>query len=165
MQSDDKLSINLTHQQTSGAQAARYVTVLRDVYRLSNSSAHLAVLSTHLLCMLFANLGDDALAFLTGVWLTAGSKDEDEQSHIQYAALKHAAAFLEAHVVAQRTIDFQTVFPAMLVMLQSPDASVREAVARCIAVVVRLSSVKEAEAVYAFDAIYGADSCECTESL
>lgn len=115
--------------------------------------------------MLFANLGDDALAFLTGVWLTAGSKDEDEQSHIQYAALKHAAAFLEAHVVAQRTIDFQTVFPAMLVMLQSPDASVREAVARCIAVVVRLSSVKEAEAVYAFDAIYGADSCECTESL
>lgn len=137
------------------------MTLLREVYRLSNSSAHLALLSTHLLCMLFGNLGDDALAFLTGVWLNAGSGSQDEQYHIEYAALKHAAAFLEAHVVAQRTIDFQTVFPAMLVMLQSTDASVREAVARCIAVVVRIAGVKEAEAVYAFDAIYGADSSEC----
>ncbi|KAI0632952.1 hypothetical protein C8Q77DRAFT_1120632 [Trametes polyzona] len=146
----------------SSKQAAHYVQLLRDVYRLSNSSAHLALLSTHLLCMLFGNLGDDALAFLAGVWLNAGSISEsdstDEHTQVQYAALRHAAAFLEAHVVADRTVDFQTVFPAMLVMLQSPDESVRGAVALCIAVVVRICGAKEAESVYAFDAIYGADS-------
>ena len=80
--------------------------------------------------------------------------------HIQYAALRHAGAFLEAHVVTQRTFDFQTVLPAMLVMLQHADASVREAAIRCIAVAVKLSHSQEAEAVYAFDAIYGGDSCE-----
>ncbi|KAI0369251.1 hypothetical protein BV20DRAFT_968110 [Pilatotrama ljubarskyi] len=147
---------------TSDTQGSRYVKLLRDVYRLSNSSAHLALLSTHLLRALFVNLGNDALAFLVGIWLTAKSdselKLEVEQSHIQYAALRHAGAFLEAHVVTQRIIDFQTVFPAILIMLQSPDAAVREAAARCIGVVIKLSSSKEAEAVYAFDAIYGSDS-------
>ncbi|OSD00001.1 hypothetical protein PYCCODRAFT_1479448 [Trametes coccinea BRFM310] len=144
------------------SQATRYVQLLRDVYRLSNSSAHLALLSTHLLRSLFVNLGDDALAFLAGVWLTASSSGKlaDEQSHIQYAALRHAGAFLEAHVVTQRTVDFQTVLPAMLVMLQSQDSSVREAAIRCIAVVIKISSAKEAEAVYAFDAIYGDVSSE-----
>ncbi|CDO68790.1 hypothetical protein BN946_scf184989.g56 [Trametes cinnabarina] len=144
------------------SQATRYIQLLRDVYRLSNSSAHLALLSTHLLRSLFVNLGDDALAFLVGVWLAASSaaqnKSADEQSHIQYAALRHAGAFLEAHVVTQRTVDFQTVLPAMLIMLQSQDATVREAAIRCIAVVIRISHAKEAEAVYAFDAIYGNES-------
>ncbi|KAI9060150.1 hypothetical protein FKP32DRAFT_1760434 [Trametes sanguinea] len=142
--------------------ATRYVQLLRDVYRLSNSSAHLALLSTHLLRSLFVNLGDDALAFLVGVWLAASSSAKlvDEQSHIQYAALRHAGAFLEAHVVTQRTVDFQTVLPAMLVMLQSQDPSVREAAIRCIAVVIKISAAKEAEAVYAFDAIYGDASSE-----
>ncbi|KAI0628514.1 hypothetical protein C8Q77DRAFT_1244640, partial [Trametes polyzona] len=146
----------------SSRHAAHYDQLLRDVYRLSNSSAHLALLSTHLLCMLFGNLGDDALAFLAGVWLNAGSISEsdstDEHTQVQYAALRHAAAFLDAHLVADRTANFQTVFPAMLVMLQSPDESVRGAVARCIAVVVRICGAKEAESVYAFDAIYGAQS-------
>ncbi|KAI0354312.1 hypothetical protein OH77DRAFT_530067 [Trametes cingulata] len=149
---------------TRRSQGARYVKLMRDVYRLSNSSAYLALLSTHLLRALFVNLGDDALAFLAGIWLTAspgpGSTLQLEQSHVQYAALRHAGAFLEAHVVTQRTIDFQTVLPAMLVMLQSPDASVRESANKCIAVIHKLSASKEAEAVYAFDAIYGTDSAK-----
>ncbi|KAI0651200.1 hypothetical protein C8Q79DRAFT_1004507 [Trametes meyenii] len=149
---------------SSDNQGARYVRLLRDVYRLSNSSAHLALLSTHLLRALFANLGDDALAFLAGVWLAAStdphSKLQDEQSHIQYAALRHAGAFLEAHIVTQRVVDFQTVLPAMLVMLQTPDASVREAAIKCIAVVIKIAFEKAAESVYAFDAIYGSESAK-----
>ncbi|KAI8990419.1 armadillo-type protein [Trametes punicea] len=152
------------HSAASGTEAARYVLLLRDVYRLSNSSAHLALLSTHLLRSLFVNLGDDALAFLAGLWLASSSdthsKVAKDESHVQYAALRHAGAFLEAHVVTQRTVDFQTVLPAMLVMLQSQDASVREAAIRCTAVVTKISSTKEAEAVYAFDAIYGDESAK-----
>ena len=147
---------------TDDTRAARYVQLLRAVYRLSNSSASLPLLSTHLLRTLFINLGDDALAFLAGVWLTASEPADDHkpeaEAPIQYAALRHAGAFLEAHVATRRTVDFQTVLPAMLVALQSRDASVREAAVRCIAVVVKLSFSSEAEGVYAFDAIYGADS-------
>ncbi|KAI0712775.1 armadillo-type protein [Cerioporus squamosus] len=139
---------------TDDVRAVRYIQLLRAVYCLSNSSASLPLLSTHLLRTLFMNLGDDALAFLAGVWLTA---DED---HIQYAALRHACAFLEAHVATQRTVDFQTVLPAMLVMLQSADAGVRDGAVRCIAVVIKLSYSQEAESVYAFDEIYGSDSAK-----
>ncbi|RPD60690.1 hypothetical protein L227DRAFT_501246 [Lentinus tigrinus ALCF2SS1-6] len=139
---------------TDDVRAVRYIQLLRAVYRLSNSSASLPLLSTYLLRTLFMNLGDDALAFLAGVWLTA------EEDHIQYAALRHACAFLEAHVATQRTVDFQTVLPAMLVMLQSADPGVRDGAIRCIAVIVKLSNSKEAEAVYAFDAIYGSDSAK-----
>ncbi|KAI0776755.1 hypothetical protein BD413DRAFT_469201 [Trametes elegans] len=145
-------------------QAALYVQLQRDVYRLSNSSVHLAALSTFLLCALFANLADDALAFLVGIWLAANAdssdKPQDEQAHIQYAALRHAGAFLEAHVATQHAIDFQTVLPAILLMLQSSDGSVREAASRCLGMVFKTIHAKEAEAVYAFDAIYGLDSAK-----
>ncbi|KAI0742763.1 hypothetical protein C8Q80DRAFT_1221194 [Daedaleopsis nitida] len=140
---------------------ARYIQLLRAVDRLSNSSASLPLLSTHLLRTLFVNIGDDALAFLVGVWLTTMAQGEQDSSvHIQYAALRHACAFLEAHVATQRTIDFQTALPAMLVMLQSADAGVRDAALRCIAVVTKLTFSKEAEAVYAVDTIYGADTAK-----
>ena len=42
---------------TNDTRAARYIHLLRAVYRLSNSSASLPVLSTHLLRTLFINLG------------------------------------------------------------------------------------------------------------
>ncbi|KAI1789700.1 hypothetical protein LXA43DRAFT_1019967 [Ganoderma leucocontextum] len=145
---------------TVDTRAARYIQLLRAVYHLSNSSASLPLLSTHLLRTLFINLGDDGLSFLAGIWLStsADSQGGEGEAHIQYAALRHACAFLEAHVVAKRTVDFQTVLPAMLTALQIADASVREAAVRCIAVVVKLSFASEAEGVYAFDAFYGADS-------
>ncbi|PIL25975.1 hypothetical protein GSI_11729 [Ganoderma sinense ZZ0214-1] len=140
--------------------ASRYIQLLRAVYHLSNSSPSLPLLSTHLLRTLFINLGDEALSFLAGIWLTASAESQDGEgkAHIEYAALRHAGAFLEAHVQAKRTLDFQTALPAMLVALQSADAGVREAAVRCIAVVVKLSFASEAEGVYAFDAIYGAES-------
>lgn len=145
---------------TADNRPVRYIQLLRAVYHLSNSSASLPLLSTHLLRTLFINLGDDALSFLAGIWLTASadSQEGEGEAHIQYSALRHAGAFLEAHVEARRTLDFQTVLPAMLVALQSADAGVREAAVRCIAVVVKLSFANEAEGVYAFDAIYGASS-------
>lgn len=140
--------------------AARYIQLLRAIYRLSNTSPSLPLLSTHLLRILFIDLGDDVLAFLAGVWLTA-HEIEESSVHVQYAALRHACAFLEAHVAAKCSIDFQTVLPAMLVMLQSPDATVRDATLRCIAVVTKLSFEADAQAVYAFDTIYGPGSGQC----
>ncbi|KAH9920883.1 armadillo-type protein [Epithele typhae] len=137
------------------ARAARYVELLRSVYALSNSSASLPLLSTFLLRKLFINLGDDALAFLAGTWLLPLT-----ESHVQYAALRHACAFLEAHVVTCRTLDFQTIIPALLVALQSRNAAVRDAAARCLSVVSKLATAPAAENVYAYDAIYGPRSAQ-----
>ncbi|OBZ74951.1 U3 small nucleolar RNA-associated protein 10 [Grifola frondosa] len=138
--------------------AAHYVQLLRSVYKLSNSSSSLPLLSTHLLRSLFIDLGDDALAFFAGVWLSShsdGDMDEDWHNHIRHAALRHAASFLEAHCETEHWIDFQTVLPAVIIMLQSPDPHVRGGAVKCIAALVSLSHAKQASAVYAFDTIYG----------
>lgn len=136
---------------TDGNRAARYVELLRTVYTVSNSAVSLPILSTYLLRLLFINLGDDALIFLVGLWLSPAT-----DVHIQYAALRHACAFLEAHVSMGRVFDFQTILPALLVAFQSSDAGVRDGAARCMSVVAKLTFEKEAEAVYAFDEVYGA---------
>ncbi|KAH9943771.1 hypothetical protein B0H21DRAFT_877669 [Amylocystis lapponica] len=138
----------------------RYVQLMRAVYSFSNSSSSLPLLSTHLLRLLFVKLGDDALAFLAGIWLNTlvDGTDAVKDSHICYAALRHAAAFLEAHATTEHWVDFQTVLPAILVSLQSPTRRVREAAAECLALIAKISQAKDASAVYAYDTIYGADS-------
>ena len=131
--------------------AARYVQLLRAVYTVSNSAVSLPLLSTHLLRLLFINLADDGLAFLVGLWLSPSTP-----VHIQYAALRHACAFMEAYVATGRTVDLQTVLPALIIGLQSTDPGTRDAAARCVSVIAKLSFSPEAESIYAFDAIYGA---------
>lgn len=124
---------------------------------LSNSSSSLRLLSGHLIHALFVNLGDDALAFLTGVWLSLHDV-HPERNHVCHAALRHASAFLEAHCVSETWIDFQTILPAIVVALQSPDSHVREAATDCMSAIHRVAQEKNASAVYAFDALYGATS-------
>ncbi|KZT68072.1 hypothetical protein DAEQUDRAFT_348588 [Daedalea quercina L-15889] len=142
-------------QHSNDTRGTRYIQLFRSVYILSNSSASLPVLSLHLLRVLFINLGDESLGFLAGIWLSPSlpAKGSDAD-HLRTAALRHAAAFLEAHHATEHWLDFQTVLPGVLVALQHPDRRVREAAASCVHVLVRLVE-KEPSAIYAYDAIYG----------
>ena len=132
---------------------------MRTVYSLSNSSSLLPLLSGHLIHGIFVNLGDNALAFLAGIWLSLQNANP-EQSHVCHAALRHAAAFLEAHCVSETCIDFQTILPAIIAALQNSDSDVREAATDCISPIYRLVQAKNALAVYAFDALYGSSSSQ-----
>ena len=138
--------------------AARFVDLMRTVYVLANSSATLPALSTHLLRSLFINLGDDALQLLAGIWLHSDSSAPSTPA--EFASLRHAAAFLEAHFATQSSVDFQTVLPALLVALQHSDRRVREAALECVDVLARLSQAQKPSGIYAFDALYGSASGE-----
>ncbi|OCH90866.1 hypothetical protein OBBRIDRAFT_729952 [Obba rivulosa] len=147
--------------ENADTRGVRYVELLRSVYKLSNSSSSLPLLSTSLLRILFVNLGDNALAFLMGLCLSPSTESEDEerrQTHVRYAALRHAAAFLEAHYATEHWVDFQTILPALLLMFENTDRRVREAAADCISVLTKLSSAQSVSSVYAFDSLYGASS-------
>lgn len=134
----------------------RYVDLMRKLYILVNSSSAIPILSMHITQAQFIRLGEDALKFLAGVWLQPASSATFHPA--QYAALRHAAAFMEAHHSSQRYIDFQTILPALLVAAQLPDHRVREAALECVAALVRLAQAKKPIGVYAFDAVYGATS-------
>ncbi|KAI0311668.1 hypothetical protein OF83DRAFT_1068421 [Amylostereum chailletii] len=137
--------------------SARYVRLMRDVYKLTNSTASLPFLSIAFLRALFMNLADDALTFLAGIWVAdAGLSSEDAVlPRYRRAALSHAVAFLKAHEFTDHVIDFQTVVPALLVALQDGDTTIRKLAGECIQVLAKLSKAKSANGVYAFDAIYG----------
>ena len=130
--------------------------LLRAVYTLANSTATLPTLSTHLIRALFINLGDEALKFLVGVSLHSNAASRATAA--EFAALRHAAAFLEAHFATQRCIDFQTVLPAFLIALQHSDRRIREAALECVSALARLSQTQKPTGIYAFDAIYGTNS-------
>ncbi|KAF8966928.1 armadillo-type protein [Flammula alnicola] len=107
----------------------RYVSLMRTIYQLANASTTLPVLSTTLLQILFVALKDDALAFLAGIW-SAGSKEDLKDS--KAISLLHAAAFLEAHILEDDGVDFQTTLPTLLVPLQNPDPEVCQGALECI---------------------------------
>ncbi|KAJ6630100.1 hypothetical protein B0H10DRAFT_1984968 [Mycena sp. CBHHK59/15] len=129
-----------------------YVQLMRTVYKLANSSAVVPLLTIGLLRELFVNLKDDALAFLAGVWTTC--LDSAADKHICAIALRHAAAFLEAHIQEADGVDFQTILPSLLICLQSPETETRQAALQCIALQ-RTLAEQRFSAVYAFDVIYG----------
>lgn len=125
---------------------------MRSVYRLLSSTTSLPLLSTNFLRALFITLADDSLAFLAGVWL---SSVEDKHTH---AALCHAVAFFAAHTGVESPVDFQTVLPAVLVVLQSESRNVREAAMECVVLLARMAAAKKAASVYAMNTMYGASS-------
>lgn len=135
----------------------RYIELQRSLYRLANSTAILPFVSGHIIKSQLANIGEDALKFLASLWLDQ-TKASFEAS--QLAALRHAAAFLEAHYASQRFVDFQVVLPAILVAMSQSDRRIREAAFECIAALIRLSQSKKPASIYAFDKIYGASSGE-----
>ncbi|KAI9435473.1 hypothetical protein H4582DRAFT_1969649 [Lactarius indigo] len=128
----------------------RYVQLMRSIYRLSNSSSSLSTIPSSLLCAQFINLGNDALAFLVGVWLSA-----EGDAQLRRTALSHALAFILAHEATEQVIDFQTVLPALLVALGDPDRGVRDRASECMHLLAQLSTAKQVSGVYAFDTIYG----------
>jgi U3 small nucleolar RNA-associated protein 10 len=93
--------------------------------------------------------------FLAGVWTSeVSSTSTDKSSTLQEIALRHAAAFLEAHVLENDGMDFQTIIPALLVALQNSASGVRKAAVECLNRV-RLISEKKLKSVYKFDVVYG----------
>ena len=133
------------------------------MYGLVNSSSAFPALSSQLTKSLFVALGEDALKFLAGVWLRSPTNSAQFEPH-RYSALKHAAAFIEAHFSSQRFVDFQTILPALLVAAQDADHRIREAALDGVAAMIRLAQAKSPIAVYAFDAIYGESSGKFVQS-
>jgi U3 small nucleolar RNA-associated protein 10 len=99
----------------------RYVHLMRTIYHLANVSTTLPILSSRLLQALFIYFKEDALIFLVGVWSTS---DAEVLKELRSVALLHAAAFLEAHILEDDGIDFQTILPSLLVALQDSDARI-----------------------------------------
>jgi U3 small nucleolar RNA-associated protein 10 len=120
---------------------------MRTVYKFANTAA-IPVVSTNLQRALFINLKEDALAFLAGVSLTSDSLS------LRFVALRHAAAFLDAHSPIPKPVDFQTILPALLAALPALDVPGREAAMDCILIMWKLSEAKPMT-VYGFDSIYG----------
>jgi U3 small nucleolar RNA-associated protein 10 len=114
------------------------------------------ILATTILQILFVNLKGDALAFLAGIWATGGKEDFKESRSI---ALLHAAAFLEAHILEDDGIDFQTVLPTLLVALQNPDQQACLGALECISRV-RMLAGHKLSSVYRFDVICGHSDSE-----
>ncbi|KAJ6554556.1 armadillo-type protein [Mycena capillaripes] len=127
-----------------------YVKLMRSVYKLANSSSVLPLLTIGLLSELFIHLKDDALVFLAGIWTTCLESAAD----ICMVALRHAAAFLEAHKKEADGVDFQTILPALIICLQSAESEIRTAALDCISIQRNLAE-QRFSTVYAFDAVYG----------
>lgn len=129
---------------------------MRAVYNLANCSSSLPVLTSCLLRIYFLNLKSDALVFLAGVWTSevTSTSNDNSSSSLQEIALRHAAAFLEAHVLEDDGVDFQTILPALLIALQNSASGVRKAAVECLNRI-RLISEKKLKSVYKFDAVYG----------
>ncbi|KAI0070967.1 hypothetical protein K474DRAFT_1669523 [Panus rudis PR-1116 ss-1] len=137
------------------ARGPNYMLLLRNLYKVVNSTAGLPLLSGYVIRNMFMNLGNDALKFLASIWLSADLDVPAEPQH--FVALHHAAAFMEAHLATNQWIDFQTVLPTILVALQHTDRRVRGAALDCLTALVKMSEHKPA-AVYAYDEIYGSSS-------
>ncbi|KAJ7146113.1 hypothetical protein C8R44DRAFT_600928 [Mycena epipterygia] len=126
--------------------------LMRTVYKLANSSAVVPLLTVGLLRELFINLKDDALGFLAGLWTACLASAAGNSTCV--VALRHAAAFLEAHIAEADGVDFQTILPSLIICLQSSEPEIRAAALDCISLQRNLAA-QRFSAVYAFDAIYG----------
>ncbi|KAK0476138.1 hypothetical protein IW261DRAFT_1643515 [Armillaria novae-zelandiae] len=134
---------------TSDDRDYRYVTLMRSIYGVANSSS--SNIAMHMLRTLFMNIADEALAFLTGVWVNCDDED------LAVVAFGHTIALLKAHVSGDESVDFQTIVPSLLVSLQSPNLEIRKATLQCVSLLAKASEKKYAR-VYAFDTIYGAST-------
>ncbi|GLB44223.1 putative U3 small nucleolar RNA-associated protein 10 [Lyophyllum shimeji] len=136
---------------TSDNRGSRFVELIRRIYRLANFSSSVPVFTTNVLQTLFINLKGDAFAFLAGIWVSADGSQQDE---LPTVALRHAAAFLQAHAAEGDGVDFQTILPSLLVALHSRVADRRQAATVCISHMCELAT-RPFKTVYGFDTIYG----------
>jgi hypothetical protein len=136
---------------------SHYVHVMRGVYTLMNAAQIPSVLTTYILRSIFSTLSSDTLAFLAGTWLLH-DRAEPTHARLRHTSLAHAYAFLTAHEHTDHTVDFQTIVPALLVAFQDADGAVRQAAGHCMAALRKVCEAPQADAVYAFDSLYGASS-------
>jgi U3 small nucleolar RNA-associated protein 10 len=128
---------------------------MRAVYDFINRSSPSPILTSCLLHIFFSNLNTDALVFLAGVWTSEPAlNSKHTHTSLQEISLRHAAAFLEAHVLENDGVDFQTIIPALLVALQNHANGVREIAVECLNRI-RLISERKLKSVYKFDVVYG----------
>lgn len=164
----------------------RYIRLMRSIYEIANASTSLPILSSTILQLLFLGLKDNSLAFLSGIWASnfpksnsstnshpasasASSRAQDEFKNSRAISLLHAAAFLEAHVLEEGGMDFQTVLPSLVVGLLSTatggmggeavgveggQMQIRKGVFECLSRV-RVLVEGVLKEVYKFDVIYG----------
>ncbi|KAF8064012.1 hypothetical protein FPV67DRAFT_198389 [Lyophyllum atratum] len=130
---------------------SRYVELIRKTYKLANISSAIPIFTFDVLQALFVSLKGDALAFLAGIWTSSAG---DEQDQLPTVALRHAAAFLQAHISEDDGMDFQTILPSLLVALQTHVAEQRQAALACISHLCQLGD-RQFKTVYGFDTIYG----------
>lgn len=156
--------LNHVAQPGDDTRGAQYVTLMATLYALANAALTLPLLSAYLLRALFISLKDRTLVFLAGVWSsTPKCISEETQTQTQLAALAHASAFLIAHQASQESIDFQTIVPSILAVLESPSQPVRSAAVQCLSILGQLSQVAKPRAVYGFDTVYGIQSGESSK--
>ncbi|KAJ7582775.1 hypothetical protein C8J56DRAFT_230499 [Mycena floridula] len=129
----------------------RYVALMRRIYEFVTSSSSPVILN--LLRDLFVKLNTDSLAFLSAFWTTFQDPD------VAAGSLQHALAFLQAHDLPAEHgadgVDFQTILPAFLVALTSPEPRQRELASQCIVLLDKQAKSRKFVRVYAFDVIYG----------
>lgn len=137
---------------------AQYSQLCYLIYGIVNSAHVPPDLSTPLLRTLFANLRDYALAFLASVWTWTASAAHEEtiSEELKTAALRHAEAFLRAHVkpAGIEMADFQTIVPALLVACGSATLAAREAALNCLKLVSETLNDKPVTP-YLLETLYG----------
>ncbi|KAJ8454332.1 hypothetical protein ONZ45_g19349 [Pleurotus djamor] len=144
---------------TSGdTRGQRYVEHIHSIYHLANLYVPVAF-TIHILSLLFINLDEQSLAFLASIWLLepALGADKDRYNQLRLAALRHGAAFLEAHQDDPSPVDFQTILPSLLIATQSSNLNVRRAAVDCI-IVLSKSTARPFTSIYAMDWIYGKET-------
>ena len=170
----------------------RYIRLMRSIYEIANASTSLPILSSTILQLLFLGLKDNSLAFLSGIWASsfpksnsaasshptsgpASNRARDEFKNSRAISLLHAAAFLEAHVLEEDGMDFQTVLPSLVVGLLSTATDgmggegvvgvdggkmqMRKGVFECLSRI-RVLVEGTLRKVYKFDVIYGEGGSE-----
>jgi U3 small nucleolar RNA-associated protein 10 len=142
------------------APASRFAHLAYAIYSIVNSSLAPSNLSNPLLRALFSALRDDALLFLASIYTAPPSHPETFPVELQKVALRHAEAFLKAHLnvgQGKDVVDFQTVVPSLLVALGSVERENREAALSCLKLVPEVIG-SQSGVPYALDRIYGSGS-------
>lgn len=133
---------------------ARYLRLMREIYAILNALSTNMKLISKANSTLFGHLGSDTILFLAGIWTSSSFSTHNKANVVGYVALRHASAFLRAHVDGDSVVDFQTVLPSLLVALQSIDRQIRSAAMDCINVLAKVDEGKKPTLIYAYDQVY-----------
>ena len=137
---------------------ANFMRIMRTLYSLANFTAKDDYLPFRLNEIIFKSLASDSLIFLAGIWADL-KQDSVAVDQLTYTSLKQASAFFKANV-SDNPRDFQCMIPAVIATLLSPNRLVRRAAIDCVEILSQISSAADNKGIYAYDEVYGKDSCE-----